>query len=274
METEIMTAEAVLCKRCLSSRIIKSGMLQGSQRYQCKDCGCVFINNAAPLHGRLPVSLLAEVMESFFTGLPLDSIRSAVLENQGIPVTITGLEKIIYRLARKAVRLIGDTLPELHPLWVIEGSLIPGDKPLCLLDVLDSDTGFIIASDVIPDFAEKSSVSVVKNALHISSVTPDKIVIGPFLLELCLNSLDFVGLTEVPFTPQQELSIVKYQAASLIRLQIVARRLNFDSLSNIRLINAAWRVHYSFLTGAKPAGLSACNSWLDVIKAAEIPGSN
>ena len=32
----------VVCKRCGLARVVKSGVVAGKQRYQCKDCGCNF----------------------------------------------------------------------------------------------------------------------------------------------------------------------------------------------------------------------------------------
>jgi len=32
----------VMCKRCSSERIVKSGMVAGKQRFRCKACGCNF----------------------------------------------------------------------------------------------------------------------------------------------------------------------------------------------------------------------------------------
>ena len=31
-----------ICKKCGSERAVKSGIVSGKQRYQCKDCGCNF----------------------------------------------------------------------------------------------------------------------------------------------------------------------------------------------------------------------------------------
>ena len=34
----------ITCKRCNSSSIIKNGIVRSKQRYNCKDCGCNFVN--------------------------------------------------------------------------------------------------------------------------------------------------------------------------------------------------------------------------------------
>jgi transposase-like protein len=34
--------EDILCKKCSGSRYVKSGIVRGHQRYQCKDCNCNF----------------------------------------------------------------------------------------------------------------------------------------------------------------------------------------------------------------------------------------
>ena len=268
MDTETKTA-VLTCKRCHSDRIIKSGVLQGNQRYQCKDCGCVFIANSAPLHGRLPVPVLVDVMESFFKGLSLDSIRTSLEDSQGLPATVAGLEKVIYRFARKALRLAENIIPRLHPIWILDTAFINGPSPICLLDVLDPDSGFIIASDVLPQHLERDRESVVKKAFRVSGSLPQKVLIGPGLLEYAGYESDESPL-ETGLSPHKLTVLSRYQAARNTRTLLAARRLNFDSLSNLRFICSAWRVHYNFLSGFKPARFSDYNSWLDIINAVDI----
>jgi hypothetical protein len=266
MDFNAMTAEAVLCKRCRSTRIIKSGVLQGNQRYQCKDCGCVFLNNFAPLHGRLPVAVLVSIIEHFFTGMPLDFIR-ACIERDGFPVSLTGLEKTIYNLSRKAVRITAGLRPELSSLWILEGITLSENRPIFLLDILDSDSGFILASDVISDFVERDSESVYQKALSIAGSPPERLIVGPDLSWIFSNTRCPDTPGAVVLTPRQEANLLGYREAAATRTQLVKRRLNFDSLNNIRLICAAWRVNYNFFSDLKPIGQSAFNSWLDILNA-------
>jgi hypothetical protein len=270
MDTETMTAEAVLCKRCRSTRIIKSGTRRGDQRYQCKDCGCVFLDNSAPLHGRVPIHLLVSILERFFSGMPLDFIRTC-LETDGVPITITGLEKIIYRFARKAVSLTADIRPELRSPWILEGVSISADHPFCLLDILDSASGFILASDIIPDFAEREQEAIVQKALKTAGSAPERLILGPDLSWIFEDSQSSDSPPAVALSPENEACLRGYQAAAGIRTLLVSHRLNFDSLTNIRLICAAWRVNYNFLSEFKPVGLSVYNNWLDIVNAADPP---
>jgi hypothetical protein len=45
----------------------------------------------------------------------------------------------------------------------LDGASIPETGRFSLLDVLDPDSGFIIASDILPDFAEKEDQSVLRS---------------------------------------------------------------------------------------------------------------
>jgi transposase-like protein len=259
------------CKRCSSPRTIKSGLFQGIQRYQCKDCGCVFIDNLSPLHGRLPAAVAVSVMELFFAGEPLSSIRTLVQESQGIQVSITGLEKMIYRLARKAVKLTEDILPEIHSQWVLDGAEIPGAQPVTVLDILDLDSGFIISSDVVrQDYAEKDRESVLQKALHITGITPDVIILGPTAAaEYLEDPEDSASVQRIEYNSSQEANICRYSDSMTSKIRLLSQRVNFDSITNHRLLSAAWRVNYNLLSDIKLAAGSPYQSWADIINSSE-----
>ncbi len=259
----------IACKRCHSGRIIKRGRFLGSQRYQCKDCGCVFVDNQAPLRGRLPVEAVVTVMEHFFAGEPLDSIRILIEDSPGVSVTVAGLEKVVSRFARKAVRIAGDIVPPVHSRWLLEGAVLPGAQPVCILDVLDLDSGFIIASDLITPFRERDRASVVRKALQVTGSTPEMIILGTALSLDFLDKGQITRLAEISFTPRQASVLQTYEELKNTRTLLLSRRLNFDSITNNRLFCAAWRVHYNFLGDCKPAGRSQFNSWMDIVNAAD-----
>ncbi len=264
----IKAAPPVLCKRCNGPNTIKSGLLQGLQRFQCKDCGCVFISNDAPLHGRLPAAVAVSVMEMFFAGDSLASIRTLLEDTQGLQVTVSGLEKMIYRLSRKAVKFAGDILPEVHDLWVLDGAYIPGSEDAVILDILDIDSGFIIASDVIrQDYAEKDRESVLQKALRITGLTPAILIMGPGVSSEYPDVEDSSGFQRIEYNLAQEAHVRRYVDLLPAKTLLLARRLSFDSINNQRLLSAAWRVHFNFGV----AFPSPYRSWLDILNVSELP---
>jgi transcriptional regulator with XRE-family HTH domain len=245
------------CKRCRSPHIIKKGFSNGvsggrDQRYQCKYCGCVFLNNGALLNGRFPLELAAVVMERFFSGESLDSTRTSLDASHGVSLTVAALEKIIYRFCRKAVDLADEFMPDLYPRWLLESTLIPGARTACVLDVLDPETGYLIASDVIPgDYVEKERETVVQKALRLTGLTPEKIDLGPEYLELYMEADDEEyedddAASYSEYTASQQAHYEHYVKSRAVRTIILSRRLNFDSLTNMRLISSAWRIQYNF----------------------------
>ena len=268
-----LPAQVVICKRCRGSRTIKSGLLQGSQRYQCKDCGCVFIDNSAPLHGRLPVAAAVGVMQLFFAGEPLGSIRTLLQESLGLQVTVSGLEKMIYRLARKAVKLAGAILPEVPEQWVFDGARVAGVTPVFITDVLDPDSGFIIASDVIRcDYTEKDRESVLQKAVRITGLTPALLIMGAGVRSEFAGLETLTDFSLVEYSPAQDANLRRYSDALISKTLLLSRRMSFDSLTNQRLLCEAWRIHYNFLADFKPVTGFPYQSWSDILDAAEYPG--
>jgi transcriptional regulator with XRE-family HTH domain len=253
------------CKNSQSARTIKHGLQNGIQRYHCKDCGSVFIHNLAPFHSHLPVEAVLVVLENFFEGQPLDSIRRLLEESQGLSVTVAGLEKIIYRFSQKAVRLAADFTPFVGPHWYLEGTFLGGSRPLVILDVLDLQTGFLISSDLLSDFAEKERQSVLQSALRLTGSTPDLLIVSPELQEVCGGPDQPLVSHQTRLKREHRVLIQKFRFLAVARTQMLSRRLAFDSLFNCRLVCAAWRVHHNFLSGFKPAALSQYTTWRDII---------
>jgi hypothetical protein len=259
------TGVAAVCKRCNSPRIIKSGFFHNIQRYCCKDCGSVFILNQAPFHSRLPVAAVVITLERFFAGEPLDSIRRLLADNLGIQPTVTALEKMVYRFSSRAVELAGDITPDVGPRWFLEGDSFDGARPVVILDVLDLRTGFLIASDLVPDYAEKDRESVLQRALRVTGSTPELLIVSPLLLEEYVDDDLKTGFADTRLKKVQQAILQNYRRLAVARTVMVSRRLNFDSIANCRLLCSAWRIHYNFLSGLQPEAISRYNTWLDIV---------
>ncbi len=260
-------SNGVVCKRCHSARTIKSGVFNGNQRYQCRDCGCVFINNSSVLHGRLPVEAVAFVLERFFEAEPLDSICQLVEQSGQGRISMSGIENLVSRFSRQAVKLTGDILPPLSPLWILQCISIPAERPVAVLDVLDMNSGFVIASDLVPDYIENDRENVVRKAVRLAGSKPETLVLGlgfaAFGSDLAMAVEN--SMRKVRFERHHWELLSKFSERVNARTSLISRRLNFASLASGRLICSAWRVHYNFLSGFNPAGVSPFNSWLDII---------
>jgi len=163
-------------------------------------------------------------------------------------------------------------MPELQTRWLLEGDVLPGSRPAAVLDILDPQTGFIIASDLIQgDYLEKDRASVVQKALQVTGSTPEMLVLGPGVSREFLDLEANPDLPAVFLDTQQATVLLRYTGLKSSRSQIVSRRLNFDSVANNRLICAAWRIHYNFQGTFSPAGWSPYNTWLDIIKTGPAP---
>ena len=141
------------------------------------------------------------------------------------------------------------------------------ERPVAILDVLDMNTGFIIASDLIPAYIEKDRENVVQKALRITGSLPEVLVLGPgFCFENSHLKPDIEKMARrVPFEQDHLTLLLKYREQEIVRTQLVSRRLNYDGLTGGRLICSAWRVNYNFLSIFKPGGVCRYNSWLDIV---------
>ncbi|MDD5702421.1 MAG: hypothetical protein PHU23_10280, partial [Dehalococcoidales bacterium] len=265
-------SNGVVCKRCHSARTIKSGVFNGNQRYQCRDCGCVFINSGSVLRGRLPVEAVATVLERFFEAESLASICRLVEESGQVRISMSGIENLVSRFSRQALKLTGDILPPLSSQWILQCTSIPAERPVAVLDVLDMNSGFIIASDLVPACIEKDRENVVQKAVRLAGSWPESLVLGlgfasfgPDLAMAVENTM-----RKVNFERHHWELLSKFSERVDPRTRLISRRLSCGSLASGRLICSAWRVHYNFLSGFNPAGVSRFNSWRDIIVESQV----
>jgi hypothetical protein len=175
---------------------------------------------------------------------------------------------MIYRYSRKAVRLAGDVAPYVSPRWFLEVTFLPRVRQDAILDVLDLNTCFLIAPDVVPDYAEKDRESVVQKALRITGSTPDILVLDLGLTGECADVDNEVVFPNINLPDDQRALLQNFRDIKIARTNLLSRRLNFDSAANCRLISDAWRVSYNFLGSIKPAGCCQYHCWLDIVNAA------
>ena len=77
------------------------------------------------------------------------------------------------RYSRQAIRPSEETMPEISCSWFLVGIFFEGVRPVCVLDVLDLESDFTVASDLMPDYIEKDRETVVKKALRITGLFPE-----------------------------------------------------------------------------------------------------
>jgi transcriptional regulator with XRE-family HTH domain len=257
----------VVCKRCHSLRTTRSGLSNGAQRYRCRDCGCVFLDNRSPYRGRLPIHTASAVMQRFFAAETLGSLCRFVRNTERMFISLSGLESLVTRYSRLAVRLTSDIFPTLGPLWCLECTAFTSGRTLAVTDIIDLSTGFLIATDLLPPVVKNERESVIQKAYRLTGSKPTSVLFGPALLAsdhlFGFNSRQYsAGAVSQP----DHLALLsRFQTLAQDRTKLITRRLNYDAFEAGDLLCSAWRVHHNFLSGALPPFPGPYQSWSDIL---------
>ena len=100
------------CKRCVSAKQVKNGLMRGKQRYLCKACGLTFTDT--PPRGK-PLALKVAAVLLYVSGLSMN--RTAKLLGVSTPTIQAWLEQFAAAYAQKPEPEGRAVVIELDEMW-------------------------------------------------------------------------------------------------------------------------------------------------------------
>ena len=165
--TELQQTITVDCPHCRSARVIKKGMRNGYQRYQCKTCDRKF-NTTGNSFGRWNQSEhIGAAVDMYLSGMSYKQIAELIGRNFDLPEPS---KATIYRWVQEygdfAVDGLSEQVPETSGHWVAdEMQLKVGDQRMWNWNVMDRDTRYLLASHLSPYRDEGEAMAVFEKAL-------------------------------------------------------------------------------------------------------------
>ena len=257
----------VRCKFCNSKNIIKYGRFKNMRRWWCKDCQRKFADNNAFPGMRTPTNQIASAMHMYYDGLSLEAIRKRLEQDYGSYPSHSTIHEWITRFTSMAVGEASNYLPKVGDTWIVYGTphKIFGEK-CWLIDILDSETQFLLASKLFDESNFVDIECVLESAKDRAQKTPDKLLVdgyagngegieGTYLL-------DGKHITKKPFNKRSK-TLENWRISLNERYEILR---SLKDKKTAQLILAGWSIHYNFFrphsalaarTPAKKSGISA-----------------
>jgi putative transposase len=146
---EVTERENVRCKFCQSHNVVKNGIRRGTQYWLCKDCGHGFVATDALPRGRYPVEVMARAVYDYYAGVSLNKLRWGIEQQTGTLPSDSSVYGWLKKLTEIGLKEAKKYHPEVGDKFVADETVVRlNGKKFWLINVIDSDTRFLLASNL------------------------------------------------------------------------------------------------------------------------------
>jgi putative transposase len=270
----------VSCKYCSSENVVKFGIVEGIQRYWCKDCERKFADNNALPKMKTDKAIIAEALSCYFGGMPLDAIQTHLEQQHHVYFTEAGIYNWITRFGKEAVRTARLFKPEVGDEWIADETMINvGDKKVWFWDIIDTKTRYLLASRISETRTTQNARYLMEQAARTAgkvpkTVTTDKLAVYIDGIELAFGA-DTEHIQSSPITHENSTSMIeRFHETLKQRVHVIK---NFGDMATANELTEAWLVYYNFfkehtaLDNNPPAQQMSdvpFKNWIDVVEQA------
>jgi transposase-like protein len=255
-------AEDIKCKYCDSLNVVKFGHYKGVQRYFCKACKHKFTLADTLPKGKVPIRLIADAIGMYYCGMSLNNISEHIEQEYGTPATNAAIYNWLIRYSKQAVEKTKGYIPKVGDVWVAdEVVLFIGGKKFWLIDIIDHDTRFLLATRLSLNRGRKDIALLLRKAYLKAGKAPKRILTDGWKVYPDAVDLVFGAETKhtisTPFVEKDSTNIIERFQGSLKDRTKVMRGMKKPETA--MLILDGWLVYYNFfrphdsLEGKTPA---------------------
>ncbi len=267
------------CKNCGSANTVKYGILNGIQRYFCKDCNRKFTELDTLPRMKTPIKEIASAMAGYYGGEPIDAIQNRLNQDYDNYLSEMAIYKWIARFTREAIEKAKDFTPIVGNTWVAdETGINVGGHNVWFWDIIDADSRYLLASHVSLKRTTKDAQILIEKAIDRAGKLPKVI-----LTDKLSAYIDGIGIASLGLTKHiQSQPFVKEDSTNTIERfhGILKQRTDamhhFRDIDTARLLTEGWLIHYNFfkehesLGNVSPAQHMKIalpfNDWEDIVR--------
>ena len=171
------TIVSVNCPACGCERVIKVGVRNGQQRYQCRGCDKKFRANGKAEGRRMDAELMGSAIRDFYTGKSYKQIAEGIEDEYNIPEPS---KSTIYEWVRDFTDEAVDAMKEHKATtggdWIADEMQVDvGGQKVWLWNVMDSSTRYILATHLTPRRDAQAARVVLRKAAEAADKPPKTI---------------------------------------------------------------------------------------------------
>ena len=171
------TIVSVNCPACGCERVIKVGVRNGQQRYQCRGCDKKFRANGKAEGRRMDAELMGSAIRDFYSGKSYKQIAEGLQDEYDIPEPS---KATVYEWVRnytdEAVDAMKGHKATTGGHWVADEMQVDvGGEKVWLWNVMDSSTRYILATHLTPRRDAQAARVVLRKAAEAADKPPKTI---------------------------------------------------------------------------------------------------
>jgi putative transposase len=267
------------CKFCGSANIIRYGTFRGVQRWWCKDCKRKFVGNDNLAGMKTPAIQIASALSMYYGGMSLNAIRRHLDQQYNNRPSDSTVYEWLERFTKKAIKEARDYKPKVGEVWVADETVVKvGGKKFWLIDIIDHDTRFLLASRLSRTRQKKDIALLLRKAYLKAGKAPERILtdgwkVYPDAVDLVFGG-DTRHVVSTPFVDVDSTNVIERFQGSLKDRTKVMRGLKKQDTAELLL--DGWLIHYNFFrpheslkdrTPAQKAGIKfPYNDWLGIVR--------
>ena len=169
------TTYEINCPACESASVIKVGIRNGQQRYQCKGCDKKFRANGKAPGQRMDAEMVGSAIRDFYTGKSYKQIAEGLRDEYDIPEPS---KATVYEWVRDYTDLAVEEgnrhKAQTGDHWVADETMVDvGGRKAWLWNVMDGKTRYILATHLTPERDAKAARTVLRKALAAADKAPE-----------------------------------------------------------------------------------------------------
>ena len=171
------TTYEINCPACGCDRVIKVGVRNGQQRYQCKNCDKKFRASGKAQGRRMDAELMGAAIRDFYTGKSYKAITEGLKDEYDIPEPS---KATVYEWVRdytdEAVDAMKNHKATTGGDWVADEMQVDvGGQKVWLWNVMDASTRYILATHLTPRRDAQGARVVLRKAAEAADKPPKTI---------------------------------------------------------------------------------------------------
>jgi transposase-like protein len=280
--TKAIGVDMPRCKFCQSTNVVKNGKRNDVQYYICKDCGRGFVYNRGLPHMRYPLDIVADAVYDYYAGVSLNKIREGIYQKAKLKPADSAIYGWVRRLTKVALAEAKHHTPKVGDKWLADECVLKlkDGKKYWLINVIDYDTRFLLASRLFSSRGIKEVCLTFKTAKDIAKKSP-KLMLTDGLLSYIDGTERVFGsetrhVVTTPFERKELSTNVIERWHGTLRDRLKPMR-GMDKSETYQLVLEGFVFNYNYLrpheslkdrTPAEVAKITTFpyGSWLDVIK--------
>jgi transposase-like protein len=237
---------------------------------------------------RTPFDQVASAIGMYYEGRSLNDIPRIMYQQRGSVVTSASVYKWVKRFSKIAVGEADKTKVNVGDTWLADEKAVKiGGKSYWLIDIIDADTRFLLATKLSHGRSIDDIKHVMEAARDKAGMVPKQVLTDGWKgyldgIELAYGA-DVKHVRTIPFDNEIDSTrLAEYWHETLKdRSKLMCRLKNRD---HAQLILDGWLVHYNYfrlqeaLNGKTPAEVAKANfkyhSWLDLVYQSKSEASN